>query len=597
MRRTIPLLLLAMLLPAVAVAKPRHEKPAAEISESIEVRLVEVDAWATGKDDQPVLDLGQSELRLTEDGHPVDILYFAQPTAEGGGVGPSTGAIEGAPVRTTLAIFFDDAHLALAHRARVATAVADTLAHHLPAATDAMLVRLDHRLEVVVPRTADKAKIVAALTALANPSAGAVEESLDEQKTVEQIRDRQRAALERQRSGGRAGNGGGTLVPEPSASDSFDVACPTELLHIADGLADRIEARAKQTLSALADFSSALAALPGRKVLLFVSDGLPTRPGGAAYDYVRALCDGSGMRAGLQYATDVTGNGPSHQQPGQLTASVLATAGESRNLANRIEEAVAQANSSGVVVWTLGAAGMRASGSGAGMDVRTAVPESASRRRGELEDALTALAVDTGGRSILGRNDVAVALGALDEDLRSSYSLAFSSPRAGDDRVHHLKLETTRPGVRLRYRQSWRDTSVEQDLVATLDGALRYGIDRPGLGARAALLRRPDGTGGLVLRVELPERSLAAVPGEDHHLHARLRLSLVLAGAGSDPTPVHSSVFPILIRDATPEPGKPALVVRDIGLPPLARPALVVVGLRDEITGTIAVLRLQVPAP
>jgi len=594
MRSSLVVLALVAALSVPLAAKPHSDAEPAQFSEQIEVRLVEVDLWAE-KDGRPVLDLGQSELALEEDGRPVDIFYFAQPTAEGGGVGPSTGGgAEGTTLRTLVAVFFDDAHLELAHRQRAASAVADLLGRGLGQVTDLVLVRADRDVEVVVPRTGDRSRLTAALASFAQPGTGAIEAAFDEQKTLEAIRERQRAGIEANRNGlSERAQGAGEESPE----GSFDFPCPTELLRLADGLADRERIRATQTLQMLARFSAALAAAPGRRILVFVSDGLPTRPGAAAYDYVRALCDGSGAQAGLQYAVDISGVGRSRQMPGQLTSGALATAGEGRNLTNEIERAIAQANSSGVVVWTIGARGLSPSGSGAGTEIRTSVAGSESRRQGELEDTMVALASATGGRSILQRNDFDVALGELDEDLRSSYSLAFSSPRSGDGRVHRLKLTTTRPGVRLRYRQSWRDTTAADDLLAAVNGALRYGIDRPGLGARAALMRRPGESpgAGLVLRLLIPQQALVALPGDDHAFHARLRMALTLQGAGSDPTPVRTTLIPVDFPARRPE-GEPPPLVRDIGLPPMALPALVVVGLRDELGGGIAILRLEAPA-
>ena len=587
-----------ILLGAVPCAAKPHQDPAASgFAGRVEVRLVEIDAWATARDGRPVTDLRQDELRLTEDGKPVDIFYFARPTAEGGGAGPSEETIEGTPRTTTLAIYFDDAHLEPAHRAHVAAAIEKALATQLPAATGVMVVRYDRAVRVVLPRTADRAAVLAALDAMASPATAAIEASGDEQKTLEAIRERQRAAVEHQRSPTISGSGLSSPDPRRSgldASSGADVPCPTELLHLADGLAERVAASSDGTLDALSELASALGDQPGQKVLLFVSDGLPTRPGGVAYDYVRALCDGSGARAGLQYAVEVLGTGADAHQPGQLSASMLALAGEGHGVGDRLQRTIAQANTSGVVVWGFGARGLTTGGTDASVDVRTDVEGSRQRREGELQDALAALAEDTGGRTILETNDFASAMDELGEDLRSSYALAFQSPRAGDDEIHRIGLTTTRPGVRLRFRRSWRDTSVGDDLVAAIDGAMRYGIDKPGLGAQAVLMRRPGEGGGLVLRLAIPEKSLVALPADDHQLHAQLRVALALRGNGAAPSAVRSMVMPLTLS-ASPAKGEPHVLVRDIGLPPLELPALVVVGLRDELVGTTAVLRLEVP--
>jgi VWFA-related protein len=70
---------------------------------------------------------------------------------------------------------------------------------------------------------------------------------------------------------------------------------------------------------------------------------------------------------------------------------------------------------------------------------------------------LRALAAATGGVAYFDRDDLDVAIREAIDDGRSNYTLGFYPP--GDDnvsRVHQISVRVTRPGVTLRYRNTYR---------------------------------------------------------------------------------------------------------------------------------------------
>jgi VWFA-related protein len=594
---------------AAAFARAGEAPELPEFGERLEVRIVQVDLWAEA-DGRPVLDLGPGELKLTEDGQPVEILYFASPPvaappaappAAPGGADEQPAAPPALSEPALVAILLDEPHLGLGARARTLAALRDWLAgDRLGRDADLLLVAHERELRVVAGRTRERGRLLEALERLAAPSTVAVELGTAERRTLDAIRDHQRNAIEQQRDmpQGAARQGASpereAIQAQDDATLYFEPPCSARLLRYADEHADRVSAEAEATLAALAALADALAAQRGRKLLLFASEGPPSRPGGAAYDFVRTLCDGSGARAGIQYAIDVGAQAEGGALRGQLSASALALAGEDRSLAGRLDEVVARANSSGVSIWTLGASGLTASGSGAAEEARTTTPEAQARRRAEAEDLLHALAAGTGGRALLESNRFELALGALAGDLVHAYSLAFASRRAGDGRVHRIALETTRPGVRLRYRRSWRDASSEEELAGLVGGALRYGIDRPGLGAEASLgrVRAPDGALRLVLRLALPPAALAVERDERGRGRGRVRVAIALRPAGGQATPVRTRTVPVEAPGG--EAGGSEPLVHDIGLPELAPGSIVAVGVRDELSGDVGIFRLEV---
>ncbi len=606
-----PRMLLALLLVASPSVLPAADPPAS-FSEQVDVRLVQVDLWATSKG-TPVLDLTQGELRLLEDGAEMQVLYFEPPPAAtaAAAVNPAdSGATalnalqvaerEAGTPPPTVAVFLDDLHLGLAARSRVIAALADELGGDRFSGAQLLIVGFDGRLTVVLPRTRDLAAARRKLAEVAPPGMAAVHAETQERSALAQIQDRQRASFERSavnlpgRASPDAEGGDGNPADTPNYSpDLLYVPCSTELLRIAEDHASEVEHEARSTLSALTSFAASLSALPGRRILLFVSDGIPSRPGGVAFDYVRTLCDGSGVRSGVQYSVDITAQGGVGALPQQLNASMLSLAGEDRQLGDEFRRVAAAANASGVTIWTYGARGLAGTDTGASTGGRMLTPEAESRERGELEDALSSFAIDSGGRPVLQSNDLPAMMTGIAADLASGYSLAYVSPRTGDGRVHQIRVDTTRPGVELRYRRSWRDSGTADELGSLVEGALAWGVDRPGLGAQAALVRGTlpgESAPRLLLRLTIPEANLALRAGKNGARSGRLRVAIALQQQGSAATSAKSKVLPIDLSADTPA----GPIVRDVALPELPPGSVLAVGLRDEAGGISSVTRLVV---
>lgn len=575
------------------------------VTDRVDVRLVEVDAWAQDGG-RPVLDLAAEELRLFEDGRKVEILFFTPP-ARAESASPSgerkTPATPppvpnwraGEEPRNNLVIFLDDAHIAPANRARVVASLADWFDRRDNAGTDVTIARYDRDFEVVLPRTSDAASVAPRLRSLAAAGMRAVEEQLDERRTLDTIRQIQRRGIEDSENTPGARTLPDAVTPEPGSVEPVGLPCSKEMLRQADDWADRVERSGIESLTALQAYAASLAALPGRKVLLFVSDGIPSRPGGPAYDLIRTLCDGSGASQGIQDAIDVSVQQSYLVRTGQLDRAALALAGENRALGSRFAEIAAQANAAGVTVWTYSSRGLSASGDDASAGTRDRIPGDHARQKQELEALMSSLAIDTGGRALLEVGDLDGALQQLDADLDAAYLLAFAVPRVADGKLHKIKLETTRKGVRLRYRQSWRDTSGEEDLIGLVQGALLHGVDRPGLGASAGVGRASDGpkAGRQIVRIVVPESAMSLLPNEDGTRHGVLRIALAVQTPGGKPSTIRSRAFPIDLPALAPGVSTQP-IVHDIELPDLPAGAVVAIGLRDEVDGEAGVLRLEV---
>jgi VWFA-related protein len=184
-----------------------------------------------------------------------------------------------------------------------------------------------------------------------------------------------------------------------------------------DGLKDR---RLASTLAGLEALGTHLAGIPGRKNLVWISEGLPMIRWADGFIKI----DNEIMRR---------------------TARRLASQGI----------AIYPVDARGIAAWDTGI-GSLASGSSKGQRPPSA-GEYLADSRGEQNRwaAMDLWAGVTGGQVIRLTNDPTRGVGEAAADLRAAYSLGFYAAREPDNQWHALTVKVTRPGVRLRHAQGY----------------------------------------------------------------------------------------------------------------------------------------------
>jgi VWFA-related protein len=148
------------------------------------------------------------------------------------------------------------------------------------------------------------------------------------------------------------------------------------------------------TLEAVADH---LAHVPGRKSLIWLSPGFPIT---------------------------LDGNVVKGARPDEL------------NFIQNIERALARLNKADIAVYTVDACGL-------------------SLTCRSYGDSLDELPSRTGGTVFASRNDLDEGMLLALEDMRVSYTLAFHVPEGAALGIHEIRVRVNRPGVKLRYRESY----------------------------------------------------------------------------------------------------------------------------------------------
>ncbi|MEZ5332510.1 MAG: hypothetical protein R2991_10765 [Thermoanaerobaculia bacterium] len=135
---------------------------------------------------------------------------------------------------------------------------------------------------------------------------------------------------------------------------------------------------------------------------------------------------------------------------------------------------VARANAERVTLYTMQALGLTAPAA-AGVDAvqATSMPELIGHA--DTQAALVEMAEGTGGRAMLNANDYTADIAQMLDERTQRYELAFYPQGAIDEEIHSLRLEVGRPGVELRYRESYQRRTASERSAGGVLAALYHG--------------------------------------------------------------------------------------------------------------------------
>lgn len=509
--------------------------------DSLNVGLVQVEAVVTDRRGRPVTDLAADEFVVYEDGARQPITHFSAPPPVAGAEQEAT-AVEtaGPPAAATaasepfhLVVYLDQAHMAPGETRPMLARLAAFLGDALPAGARVMVLRRDQGLDVRLPFTADRETIRSAVAAAADDVGGGT----------------RREAERRQKT---------TWV----LAGGLDAA-----LIKAQVYAEQREVEVRLAVRHLEELVDSLAGLPGRKVILYVSSGLPALAG---LDMFLAVDEKYGVEVGKIHALE-------HD-----TAPLF------QALADR-------ANAQRVTFYTLDAAGLRPPTTN---DVEQLSWNPAVALGAEIADNRTRplhqIAHATGGSAITRRNRIDGALTAMMEEITGAYSLAYPAPAEGAGERHDIEVEVTRPGLRVRHREGYLQRTPDQRLADAVVAALEvppanpWGVELE-LGEATAL---DDGSFRLPVRVRVPFERLVLAPSGSLYVNG-LELVVAVEDAAGDRSPVQSAEMPVEIP-ADRVAGARGFFTVAVPLRLGAGEQTVAVGVRDDITGESSVVRSTV---
>ncbi len=522
-------LLLAPALPLVA-----QESPAGEgFKESIQVSVVNLDVYVTDKGGKPVTGLKKEDFQIFEDGKPVEISNFY---AESRGTAPAAAvSAEAAPERPVaqrlrLVVFVDDVNLTAANRMRILQNVGKFLHSELKPGDEVMLVRYDQTLDVRRQFTPDLKVVDSDLESIL--------------KLPTDLRKYEAGLNNAVRSVYFSVNGGegiGTLAEAAISSWAGEESIMVQ-----------------GALDALDSVVSWLAGMPGRKVILYVSDGLPLTPGLDLFTIFSRAPQGP-----------------------QATKRISEMSAQKFDLTKRFRQVTSHASRNRVAFYPIEAYGTRGTEGSLFDSVSLAT----------RQNGLRFLAEDTGGRALINAADVPGALAKVSEDFATYYSIGYQPQRPGDEAEHKIEVKVKSRGTQVRYRQWYRDKPVGETVAEGTLAVMRFGPEDNPLGAGLEVV--PGLTPGeMLVRVKVPVAKLFLQPNGASR-QGQLRLYVVASGEGST-TPVRQSkVVTVDVPEAEAAAGSKKEYTHEISIPLKAGYYALGVGVRDELSATTSYLRRE----
>lgn len=532
-----------------APAKPAQDEES--FMDIVNVSVVNVDVYVTEKKGGGrVNGLKKEDFEIFEDGRPVAITNFY--AVEGGRAttpqepqvaadrpaAPAPPSLPGEDLnavqipedqRLRLVVYIDNFNLRPFNRNRVMRELRAFIGNKLGKEDQLMLVSYDRSLHVRRTFTSDPHLIATALLELEKVSGQGVHQDSDRREVLRNIDDSQ------------------SVNEATMYARSYSQAAFNDLSFSIDALKDIVDS---------------LAGLPGRKAILYVSDGLQQIAGQDIWYAVQAKYGekSSGLTEQFQY-----------------------------DASRRFDELTAQANANRVTFYTIDAAGLRTY-SAVSAETQTAGQPGQgvfvdSIQISNLQTPLQMMAEKTGGVAVINSNIVTPQLEKIAADFNSYYSLGYTPTHYGDGRYHKIEVKVKRKGLQVRHREGYRDKNTESRMSDGTLAALRFPFENNPMGVRVELgtpTRRSDGYYLQPVLVKIPIGKLVLVPRASTH-EARVRLYIAAVDTEGNTSEVQQVQLPISIPLADLATATAKDYVYTVSLLMRGGDQKVAVGVRDDV--------------
>ncbi len=342
------------------------------------------------------------------------------------------------PIPVHMVLYIDNQNLDPLDRNRVLSQTREFVRTSLHPPAQMMVVAYQRSFEVLQPFTSDPNKVMDALRAVRRYSGGRTEND----NTRKDIIDRIKSIENEKRSGTGSSYSGSDLGSEWN-----------EAYQMIDNYAKEGVNDLKFTMDALRQVITSLSGLPGKKGIIYVSNGLPMVPGMDLFYELNRVTQNSAILTRM-YEFDQT----------RAFAALAASA-----------------NAQDVAFNSIDAAGLTMGGMGSAEFASAQDPLSASVGRHNLTDSLRFLADETGGIAIINTNDVAPKLNLVTQDMFTYYSIGYPLQASGKDKVHKVRVKLRdNPEFKdyeIRYRSRLVEKSLETKVQDTVVSSLVFEVD------------------------------------------------------------------------------------------------------------------------
>ena len=457
--------------------------------DEVQVTVVNIDVFVRDRDDNPVLGLSEEDFRLRQDGTERKLSHFAAYTQEviseimaaredeamsGLSAGPAEVVSEPAegpadliqPVHIVL--YVDNENIRPFDRNRVLSQVRRFISEVMQPHVQVMVISVQRSPKIVQPFTDDPLAVKDALKSLTQVYGARVDADRNRGRI---INDMQSVAESAPNQGARADQNEAIYLDNKIRS-----------------YADEMAMELNYSLNSMREVLTTLAGLPGRRVLVHISSGLPAVP---ARDLINWY-------------------GELYQRKSSLP--MLARF----NRRQHYLALASSANAQGVTFYTIDASGLAGTSSASAEYSRPVDPMITSIHTINYQEPLLVIAEKTGGRAIVDSNDITSLLEEMRDDLFTYYSLGYTLSSSGSDTVHRIEVELPgHPEYDLVYRRTMVEKSIETQVQDRVVSGLMLDLEDNPMGIEVtAGAQQPASVDRWILPVEVavPIESIAMLP-------------------------------------------------------------------------------------
>jgi VWFA-related protein len=462
-------------------------------SETIEVRVINVDVMVTDRSGKPVTGLTKNDFELYENGRKKEITNFLEMrapqasatlavTGEPATPQPPAQAAETQPDTRSrkIVLFIDNSTLQQFNRLTVLMATKDFLRQVVRPGDQVMIVTWGPGLIVRMPFNSD-----------INTATAVIDQVNSSTTKGNLIRfERQQCEQEMRR------------LPKDYASFTVPGETPQkppiELgLGIARLYASKKRHEQHEVAEALKSVMASIRGVEGRKSVVFVSEQLDEVPGKVVFDSLEQLRDLYAGGTGTNFTSEA----------------------EAYRDAELVPSITKLANSSGVTLYPLHAAGLSGdttsvSAENLGMEAQTSTR--IANPLNSTYSTMQRVASDTGGVALLGSNNFKLALETVANDLTTYYSLGFSGSGERKDAVRALSVRLkNQKGLNVRTRREFIEKSLASEMNDAVSANLFFPISRNDLNIRMLAGEAKPASREQVeipVDIKIPTASLTLVP-------------------------------------------------------------------------------------
>ncbi|MGH9318143.1 MAG: VWA domain-containing protein [Thermoanaerobaculia bacterium] len=449
--------------------KAPAQRPIPPVSERVEVSITNIEVVVTDSKGSRVVGLTRDDFEVLQDGVLQPITNFYAVSAgkvllEDGKLvsleAPEAQAEVPRELKARYVIYIDNRNIQPQNRNRMFHRLKEFVQETIGPRAEAMVITYDRSLKTRRKFTSDAGGIVGALDDIERETGGATSQVSERRDAVGRINDAR------------------------SAGEALQIA-RTYSLSFRNDLEFAVDAM-KNTLNGLAG-------LDGRKVLVYVSEGLPSTVGLELFDTIQRKFQEQG--AATLEATEFDMN-------------------------TRYVSIVQAANAQGVTIWALDASGLTTSDLVSAENRSYDVGPSDFLLRQNTQAPLQMMAEQTGGIAVVNTNDWKKDLEELSKDFSNFYSIGYRTTHATVDRPRAIEVRVKRKGLKARFRRSLLEKTIETRTAESVLASLFYPRDDNPLSITVSLgPQKPDDNEkfNVPVRIAIPIGKMGLTPSGDYY--------------------------------------------------------------------------------